>query len=916
MRKSLNTPRRSLKTRESDEEEVRIARATAFDIDWERKLAKRAMKRAEHERLRRETCEEKLIEQSESNARLRWEIARVRVALRKQGLMTRSDRCDDDDDGDEMVSEAIYDDDDDEEEEEDIGEENLSVLLIRADDEKDNTSEEKEEENVEQIEIGADGSREGRDRRVVLAFDGAFESTRNNSGEEDGFFFSPPETAAIAEQQGEIKKEVKSGNITEAVDECEENVISISYEDIDDDARALFGGEDALEIEPMRSSDCTRHVLLLMCELVRFLRIDSSMMPTNDCEIINEYTEHTLGDSRTSSSSSVVGSSFTSPSTDGTPSEPWSRHTSVVNAGSHNMRSSRLNSTAHLQQQHQQKRSSVYHMFGNNNINNSNNSNNNSNNRRVSTIYDSKASIGARNGNKSTFFRNQAEQSATLLSPSVQIDLLRFVRSWFITSHGSHELATWHLRAFAVTLRRLRRNNNNNLKGTTTFGYTALARVFSRLIGCCQPLARDERRFVMIAFCAMLPPDKSAKNVPLCKKNQTPLVFLDEAERGIKYAFRRNKIPLHLQKALQNHRVSSDCYTFQQDLQQQQQHCSSSTSEDRYAIDIGIALDLALTELVQLKKSSRLKFSEAFDATIQYRSKPLMHRPIVRTLLKEAGASGEEADALAAEVFESCHEETKRMMLRQRGIGLSTTAIKGNAVSSSSSSLLHEDIIEQHYREHVFEMGILSKVVFAKCASEIMPGICLLDIVEDDEIEMELNNRSSFLQAPSHSMIIEDTSLPQNNSAQTQSSGSNGQSRSANIEVCLSLDTLAYAWNKTEAFIDKTLTARAEQTFIAKKPFAIFKAQPSDPKKRQDVDELFERAEKLRRTMTYALRAAQALSKRSSQSNQHHQSSSSSCDENVKTAWDTYCGATCAFERAVQAQRSALGVEQLGSFWF
>ena len=46
----------------------------------------------------------------------------------------------------------------------------------------------------------------------------------------------------------------------------------------------------------------------------------------------------------------------------------------------------------------------------------------------------------------------------------------------------------------------------------------------------------------------------------------------------------------------------------------------------------------------------------------------------------------------------------------------------------------------------------------------------------------------------------------------------------------------------------------------------------------------------------------------------------SSCDENVKTAWSTYCGATCAFERAVQAQRTALGLEDddnaSGSFWF
>jgi hypothetical protein len=184
--------------------------------------------------------------------------------------------------------------------------------------------------------------------------------------------------------------------------------------------------------------------------------------------------------------------------------------------------------------------------------------------------------------------------------------------------------------------------------------------------------------------------------------------------------------------------------------------------------------------------------------------------------------------------------------------------------------------------------------------------------------------------------------------------------QAASIEVVLSLDALAYAWNKTEAFIDKTLASRAETNFIgddvlvgastgrpsstssSSTTFALFKAQPADPRKRRDVDELFERAEKLRRTMSYALRAARALSRGTTRttassspfapgttaSSAAANKSASSCDENVKTAWSTYCGATCAFERAVQAHRAALGlssrdddvvlgaVSASSSFWF
>ena len=424
----------------------------------------------------------------------------------------------------------------------------------------------------------------------------------------------------------------------------------------------------------------------------------------------------------------------------------------------------------------------------------------------------------------------------------------------------------------------------------------------------------------MTAFSAMLPPERSAMKVPLCKKTQTPMVFLDEAERGIHYAFRRNKIPTQLRSALRNHSVSSDGYNFQ-DLQQKY---FAGLNDDRYAIDVGIALDLALTELIQLKKMAKVKFSETFDAVFRHRvSKPLMHRPIVRTLLKEAGASGEEADALAAEVFEACHEETKRTMLKQRN-GIVDTNLEGVDA------------------ELALEMGVLSKGIFAKCASEIVPGICLNDTASE-------NNRDENNEIIPSNSNINDTITNEHTSPIQLDGGENSSTSSplsmatvaaapassASIEVVLSLDALAYAWNKTEAFIDKTLASRAETNFIgddvvdtsrssstssSSKTFALFKAQPADPQKRRDVNELFERAEKLRRTMSYALRAARALSRGTTRSASSSSFASgatppssaanakSSCDENVKTAWSTYCGATCAFERAVQAHRAALGL--------
>ena len=252
----------------------------------------------------------------------------------------------------------------------------------------------------------------------------------------------------------------------------------------------------------------------------------------------------------------------------------------------------------------------------------------------------------------------------------------------------------------------------------------------------------------------------------------------------------------------------------------------------------------------------------------------------------------------------------------------------------------------------MLDMGVLSKAVFAKCASEILPGICLNDTC--NESGRDENNEN--IQLPNNNDTISDDYmnplLPnrQENSPVSPSSSpvtapvAAASAPSASIEVVLSLDALAYAWNKTESFIDKTLASRAETNFIGNEvaaqntssssstsssstTFALFKAQPTDPQKRRDVDELFERAEKLRRTMSYALRAARTLSCGTSRTASSSSSSpavatatASSCDENVKTAWSTYCGATCAFERAVQAQRTALGLEDddnaSGSFWF
>ena len=857
-----------LVTRSSESEEEE-----SFDLVWQRKLARRAEEKAEREKKRREKLERKLVKQSEENERLQWEVARAKRAMRTMAReIERRGNSDDEKEEEyegndhreeDMVAVleklAACDEDEDVstsgETREGEGEQGNVTLVL--DDEKD----------TEFWSVNEDGRmsedvRSGRDRCVVVSAREEGFGKRENDDDDEDFFSS------------ERAQRVEQSKTAESKNKCEITV----YKDLDDDERSLLGGRDAMEIEPMRSSDCATHILLLLCEIVRFLRMECLPFDDDGDDYIGIEDTMTKGIER-------------------------NRTERVPSLDSR--RFSRMNSTV-------LSRSSIHVRS---------NSNATSANRRISTIYDSKPSICGGVHKRSTFFRKQGELNSANSSPSIQYDLLRFVKSWFIKSHGSHELATWHLRAFAVTLRKLRKINICNASTSSiATSHTPLARMFSRLLGCCQPLRTDERVFVMTAFSAMLPPERSAMKVPLCKKTQTPMVFLDEAERGIHYAFRRNKIPTQLRSALRNHSVSSDGYNFQ-DLQQKY---FAGLNDDRYAIDVGIALDLALTELIQLKKTAKVKFSEKFDAVFRRRvSKPLMHRPIVRTLLKEAGASGEEADALAAEVFEACHEETKRTMLKQRN-GIVDASLEGVDAELS------------------LEMGVLSKGIFAKCASEIVPGICLNDTSSENNRDEnnEIIPSNSNINDAITSEHISPIQLDGGENSSTSSSPSMATvaaapASSASIEVVLSLDALAYAWNKTEAFIDKTLASRAETNFIgddvvdtsrssstssSSKTFALFKAQPADPQKRRDVNELFERAEKLRRTMSYALRAARALSRgttRSASSSSFASGASptssaanakSSCDENVKTAWSTYCGATCAFERAVQAHRAALGL--------
>lgn len=870
---------------------------SSFDLVWARKLARRWEQKAEREKKRREKIERVLVEESEECERLRWEVLRAKRALRMRRNDWERDGANGEEEGrgrDEACESAVA--------------EKLALVMVSDEDEDDvslcgggdtrgegDEEKEKEEalvvlEDVKGIATWSvhandnasdEDSRPGRDRFVVVSAREEGLGTRENDDDNEDADFPSSERVQRVEQN----------KIVESDAEYENEV----YRDLDDDERCLLGGRDVMEIEPMRSSDCAIHILLLMCEIVRFLRMES--LPFDD-----EYVESEDPTNKCIERSTINRVSFMD-----------------------SRRFSRMNSPV-------LSRSSIHTRSSSNAV---------SANRRISTIYDSKPSIGGGIYKRSTFFHRQGELNSANASPSIQYDLLRFVKSWFITSHGSHELATWHLRAFAATLRKLRKININNASTSSiATSHTPLARIFSRLLGCCQPLRRDERAFVMTAFSAMLPPERSALKVPLCKKTQTPMVFLDEAERGIQYAFRRNKIPTQLRSALRNHSVSSDGYTFQ-DFQQK---CFAGSNDDRYAVDVGIALDLALTELNQLKKIARAKFTETFDVAFRHRvSKPLMHRPIVRTLLKEAGASGEEADSLAAAVFEACHEETKRMILKQRNNNIKNT--NGKEVGAELN----------------LEMGVLSKDVFAKCASEILPGICLNDTSNENNSKDESNetmpsNSTDNDQPTTRNEYI--STLSQNSEENSPSSvamapAATSAAQAASIEVVLSLDALAYAWNKTEAFIDKTLASRAETNFIgddvlvgastgrpsstssSSTTFALFKAQPADPRKRRDVDELFERAEKLRRTMSYALRAARALSRGTTRSTASSSpfapgttaSSASSCDENVKTAWSTYCGATCAFERAVQAHRAALGLSSrdddvvLGavsasSFWF
>jgi hypothetical protein len=256
-----------LVTRSSESEEDE-----SFDLVWQRKLARRAEEKAEREKKRREKLERKLVKQSEENERLRWEVARAKRAIR---TMARE-------------IEKRGNSDDEKEEEEDEGndhreEEMVAVLekLAACDEDEDvSTSGETREGEGEQGKVmlvlddekdaeyfwsvNEDGrmnedARPGRDRCVVVsAREEGFGKRENDDDDEEDFFSS------------ERAQRVEQSKTAESTNKCEIAV----YKDLDDDERSLLGGRDAMEIEPMRSSDCATHILLLLCEIVRFLRME------------------------------------------------------------------------------------------------------------------------------------------------------------------------------------------------------------------------------------------------------------------------------------------------------------------------------------------------------------------------------------------------------------------------------------------------------------------------------------------------------------------------------------------------------------------------------------------------------------------------------------------------------------------
>ena len=89
-----------------------------------------------------------------------------------------------------------------------------------------------------------------RDRCIVVSAREEGFGKHENDDEEENFLSSE-----IAQRVEQSKATSSDKDRNETLEVCD---------DIDDDARCLLDGRDALEIEPMPLSDCTTHVLLLL----------------------------------------------------------------------------------------------------------------------------------------------------------------------------------------------------------------------------------------------------------------------------------------------------------------------------------------------------------------------------------------------------------------------------------------------------------------------------------------------------------------------------------------------------------------------------------------------------------------------------------------------------------------------------
>ena len=279
-----------------EEKEQQQQQQQPFDVIWARKLAERARKRAEKEKKRREKTERHLVEQSEENERLRWEVARAKRMIRMI----------------EKAKSATPDEDEEEEEEEENDDENidgvarhLASRILDGHDEEDRVSSGEEGEDVdvdarekeevilvlddgkehktwtERTETGTnEEGRVGRDRCIVVSAREEGFGKHENDDEEENFLSSE-----IAQRVEQSKATSSDKDRNETLEVCD---------DIDDDARCLLDGRDALEIEPMPLSDCTTHVLLLLCEIVRFLRMESLPFDDDDHIIGSTGNGHLL----------------------------------------------------------------------------------------------------------------------------------------------------------------------------------------------------------------------------------------------------------------------------------------------------------------------------------------------------------------------------------------------------------------------------------------------------------------------------------------------------------------------------------------------------------------------------------------------------------------------------------------------